>query len=142
MRSAAGWTTRPLTGDEQPVMSSIREHETRTDGERPRRRLAFLISPGWIAIILAVLAFAAACFWILSPWQFGRNEERSAQNAAITAAVTAPAVPVTDLLSTSGQPPENVSWHVVTATGHFDPDPQIQVRLRQGGQGQPVSGGT
>lgn len=120
-------------------MSSIREHPTRTDGERRRRRWAFLLSPGWIAVILAVLAFAAACFWILSPWQFGRNAERAAQNGAITAAVTAPAVPVADLMSTTGQPTEDVAWHVVTATGQFDPDPQIQVRLRQDGQGQPVS---
>ena len=120
-------------------MSSTREQPTRTDGERPRRRWAFLVSPGWIAVILAVLAFSAACFWILSPWQFGRNDERSAQNAAIAAAVTAPAVPVTDLLSSTGQPPEDIAWRVVTATGHFDPDPQIQVRLRQDGQGQPVS---
>jgi cytochrome oxidase assembly protein ShyY1 len=128
-----------LANDDEPVMSSIREHPTRTDGERPRRRWAFLISPGWIAVILAVLAFAAACFWILSPWQFGRNSERSAQNAAIAAAITASAVPVTDLLSGTGQPPEDVSWRVVTATGQFDPEPQIQVRLRQDGQGQPVS---
>jgi len=120
-------------------MSSIREHPTRADGQRPRRRWAFLASPSWIAVILAVLAFAAACFWVLSPWQFGRNSERSAQNAAIAAAITAPAVPVTDLLSSSGRPPEDVSWRIVTATGQFVPEPQIQVRLRQDGQGQPVS---
>ena len=46
------------------------------------KRLAFLLRPGWIAVILAGLAFAGACFFLLAPWQFNRNAERTAQNAA------------------------------------------------------------
>ncbi len=103
------------------------------------RRLAFLLRPGWIAVIVAALAFAGACFFVLAPWQFSRNAERSAQNAAITAAVTAPPVPVLDLMSTSSPPPESATWHVVTATGTFDPARQVQVRLRQTTAGQPIS---
>ena len=119
-------------------MSSTREHPT-VDGDRPRRRWAFLASPGWIGVILAGLAFAAACFFILSPWQFDRNDERTAQNAAIEASLNAPAVPVTELLSASGRPPGDVAWRVVTATGEFDQSRQVQVRLRQDSNGQPVS---
>ena len=120
-------------------MSSTREHPAVTDQGRPRRRLAFLASPGWIGIILAVLAFSAACFFILAPWQFGRNAERTAQNNAVDASITAPAVPVAELMSTSAQPPGDVAWRVVTATGEFDPTRQVQVRLRQDENGNPVS---
>jgi cytochrome oxidase assembly protein ShyY1 len=103
------------------------------------KRLAFLLRPGWIAVILAGLAFAGACFFLLAPWQFGRNAERSAQNAAITAAQTAPAVPAFELMSTDAAPQESALWHVVTATGTFDPSRQVLVRLRQNSAGQPIS---
>ncbi len=103
------------------------------------RRLAFLLRPGWIAVILAALAFAGACFFLLAPWQFGRNTERSAQNAAITASLTAPAVPVLDLMSDTAPPAGSATWHVVTATGTFDPSRQVIVRLRQDAAGQPIS---
>ena len=103
------------------------------------KRLAFLLRPGWIAVILAGLAFAGACFFLLAPWQFNRNAERSAQNAAITAALGAAPVPVSELMSTSAQPSEGALWHVVTATGTFDESRQVQVRLRQNSAGQPIS---
>ena len=109
---------------DRPV-TNTREHPAAAPDSRPRRRWAFLLRPGWIAIILAAFAFAAACFLLLSPWQFDRNSERSAQNTAIDASITAPAVPVTDLLSTTGPPPQDVSWRVVTATGEFDPARQL-----------------
>ena len=103
------------------------------------KRLAFLLRPGWIAVILAGLGFAAACFFLLAPWQFNRNAERTAQNAAITAALGADPVPVSELMSTSAQPSEGALWHVVTATGTFDESRQVQVRLRQNSAGQPIS---
>lgn len=103
------------------------------------KRLAFLFRPGWIAVILAGLAFAAACFFLLAPWQFNRNAERSAQNAAITAALGADPVPVSELMSTAAQPAQGALWHVVTATGTFDESRQVQVRLRQNSAGQPIS---
>jgi len=120
-------------------VSSTREHPAVTTEGKPRRRLAFLASPGWIGVILAVLAFSAACFFLLAPWQFGRNAERTAQNNAVDASITAPAVPVGELMSTSAQPPGDIAWRVVTATGEFDPSRQVQVRLRQDANGNPVS---
>ena len=120
-------------------MSSTREHPAVVDEGTPRRRWRFLLSPGWIGVILAVLAFSAACFFILAPWQFSRNAERTAQNDAVNAAITAPPVPVGDLMSTTAQPLGDVAWRVVTATGAFDPTRQVQVRLRQDENGNPVS---
>ena len=80
-------------------MTNTREHPATAPDSRARRRWAFLLRPGWIAIILAAFAFAAACFLLLSPWQFDRNSERSAQNTAIDASITAPAVPVTEVIA-------------------------------------------
>ena len=120
-------------------MSSIREHPGEVSQGPRHRRLAFLAKPGWIAIILVAFAFAGACFFLLAPWQFNRNDERVAQNTAIDAALTAPPVPVTDLLSVTAPPPPDISWRVVTATGEFDESRQVFVRLRQDSAGQPVS---
>jgi cytochrome oxidase assembly protein ShyY1 len=90
-------------------------------------------------MIAVVLGFAAACFLILAPWQFGRNAERSTQNDAVQAAVSAAAVPVTDLMSTAAEPPADAIWRPVTATGVYEPDRQVYVRLRQDSGGNPVS---
>ena len=120
-------------------MSSTREHPAVVDDGKPRRRWRFLLSPGWIGVILATLAFSAACFFILAPWQFSRNAERTAQNDAVNASITAPPVPVGELMSTTAQPPADLAWRVVTATGAFDPTRQVQVRLRQDENGNPVS---
>jgi cytochrome oxidase assembly protein ShyY1 len=120
-------------------VSSIREHPAEVAPGRRPHRLAFLARPGWIGIILVAFAFAGACFFILAPWQFDRNDERVTQNAAIDAALTAPSVPVTDLLSVTAPPSPDISWRVVTATGEFDESRQVFVRLRQDAAGQPVS---
>jgi cytochrome oxidase assembly protein ShyY1 len=90
-------------------------------------------------MIAVVLGFAAACFLILAPWQFGRNAERSTQNDAVQAAVGAAAVPVTDLMSTTAEPPPDAIWRPVTATGVYEPGRQVYVRLRQDSGGNPVS---
>ena len=112
----------------------------RPDAPAPTRgRFAFLLSPGWIAAILGAVAFAMTCFLLLAPWQFARHTERAAQNAAITAALAAQPVPVEDLMNAAGQPPQGALWRVVTATGTFDGERQVQVRLRQDSNGNPVS---
>ena len=64
-------------------------------GDRPRRRWRFLLTPGWLAAIALAVLFATACFTVLAPWQFSRDAERSAQNDAVTAAVSA--APIADL---------------------------------------------
>ena len=106
---------------------------------RPHRRFAFLAKPGWLGAIAGALAFAAACWLILAPWQFGRNTETSQTNAGIDAALHATALPVDQRLSTTGQPAEQSIWQPVTATGTFVPDREYYVRLRQDDAGNPVS---
>jgi cytochrome oxidase assembly protein ShyY1 len=93
--------------------------------------LSFLLRPGWIALVVGVIVFSGACFYILSPWQFGRNSERSAQNAEITNAVNDPAVPLRRLLSVGQEPPASYDWREVTMSGRYLPADEVVARLRQ-----------
>ena len=114
------------------------------DGSGPERRslgskLRFLITPRWIALIIGSISFALACYLILAPWQFGRNTERSAQNAAVAAALKADPVPIGDLMSTTAQPAADAIWHSVKATGTFEKSREVYIRLRQDAAGNPAS---
>ncbi len=112
-----------------------------TDGSTPRStlaRLRFLVTPRWIALIIAAISFTLACYFFLAPWQFDRNAEQSAQNKAISAALAADPVAIDRLMSTEAQPPDDAIWHTVTATGSFDPDGQAYIRLRHDNDGGPA----
>lgn len=104
-----------------------------------RSRLAFLMRPGWIGAVVAAIVFAVLCFTVLAPWQFSRNQQRSAQNAAIAAAVNAPAQPLDERLPPGDQVQQDEIWQQATATGVFLTEMQVLVRLRQDGAGQPAS---
>jgi cytochrome oxidase assembly protein ShyY1 len=110
-----------------------------TQSVRPRNRFGFLLKPGWIGAIVGALAFTAACWLILAPWQFSRHSETAAANHAIDAANTATPVPVRNLLSTDAEPEVHDAYQPVTATGVFDPSHTFYVRLRQDNGGNPVS---
>jgi cytochrome oxidase assembly protein ShyY1 len=78
-----------------------------------------------------VIIFAGACFYILSPWQFGRNAQRSAQNSEITNALNDPAVPLRQLLRVGQEPPSGYDWREVTMSGTYLPADETVARLRQ-----------
>ncbi|MET3806464.1 cytochrome oxidase assembly protein ShyY1 [Nakamurella sp. UYEF19] len=102
-------------------------------------RFRFLLKPGWLGAVVAALAFTAACWMVLAPWQFSRNAENTATNNSIRTALTATPVAVRQLLSTTTQPDDEAVYKPVTATGTFDPQNTYYVRLRQDSQGNPVS---
>ncbi len=90
--------------------------------------MRFLLRPGWLALIAAVLAFVVACYTFLAPWQFGREAEREAQQAAIAAATATPPAPLEQVAPdgiTSA-----VEWRQVTVTGSYLPEDEAVVRLR------------
>lgn len=95
------------------------------------RRLKFLLQPGWMALVIGVIIFAGACFWILSPWQFGRNSERTAQNDAISSAEQTGPAPLRQLLPATGEPPGHLEWREVTVSGRYLPADEQVARLRQ-----------
>jgi cytochrome oxidase assembly protein ShyY1 len=95
------------------------------------RRLRFLLRPGWLALVLGVLIFAGACFWVLSPWQFGRNDQRQSQISTLSQALTQAPEPLAKFLPGDGQPAADQEWFQVTASGHFLPSADTVVRLQE-----------
>jgi len=94
------------------------------------RTLKFLLRPSWIALVVGVLAFSFACFYLLSPWQFGRNSERVAQNDAIQASLTATPQPLNSVLPPGVAPTSKTEWSRVTITGTYLPQYEVVARLR------------
>ena len=94
------------------------------------RRLTFLLRPGWIALILVVIAFAYLAFTVLAPWQLGKNARTSKENHQIQASLSAPPVAVTTELPNQDSAAPDAQWRQVTATGHYLPEAQALARLR------------
>lgn len=101
------------------------------------RSLRFLFRPSWIALVVGVLAFAFTCFSLLSPWQFGRNAEREAQNNAIQASLSASPRPLNVVLPPGVAPSTATEWSRVTMTGTYLPEDEVVARLRTV-QGEPA----
>ncbi|MFP5020625.1 SURF1 family cytochrome oxidase biogenesis protein [Pseudonocardia phyllosphaerae] len=91
--------------------------------------MRFLLRPGWIAFVVAVLAFVVACYTLLAPWQFGREEQRNAESRAIAQADATPPVPFASLVPGTEIPGDAV-WRRVALTGEFDRAAESVVRLR------------
>jgi len=94
------------------------------------RRLAFLLRPGWIALVLVVIAFTYLCFMVLAPWQLGKNTRTSRENHQIESSLNTAAVPLKTLLPQQDSSAPDAQWRKVTATGHYLPDVQVLARLR------------
>jgi cytochrome oxidase assembly protein ShyY1 len=83
-----------------------------------------------LALTLAVLTFAVACYALLAPWQFSRHEQRSATNAAVRASFGAPPVPLADLLAPGTAPDQRTEWRLARVTGTYLPAAEAVARLR------------
>jgi cytochrome oxidase assembly protein ShyY1 len=90
----------------------------------------FLLRPGWLALIVAVVSFVVACYTLLAPWQFGREAQRDAAQQAIDDGDRVPPVPLADLSPPgAGAPPER-EWRQATVSGVYLPAAEAVVRLR------------
>ena len=92
--------------------------------------MRFLLRPGWLAFIALVVGFAVACYTLLAPWQFGREEQREAQERAITTADATPPVPLAQLVPPGSAVTPELQWRQVTITGSYLPGAEAVVRLR------------
>jgi cytochrome oxidase assembly protein ShyY1 len=90
----------------------------------------FLLRPGWLAFITLVVGFAVACYALLAPWQFGREEQKDAQERAIATANAAAPVPLAELVPTGAGVTPELEWRQVTLTGTYLPEADGVVRLR------------
>lgn len=93
------------------------------------RRLRFLLRPGWFALAAVVALFAYLCFTVLAPWQLGKNTSTSHRNELINESVNAEPVAIEQLLSGPGFA-DGDEWRRVVATGSYDTDNEVLVRLR------------
>ncbi|SOJ55954.1 putative SURF1-like protein [Mycobacterium simulans] len=94
------------------------------------RGLAFLLRPGWIALILVVVAFTYLCFMVLAPWQLGKNTRTSRENQQIEYSLNTPPVSLKTFLPQQDSSAPAAQWRRVTATGHYLADVQVLARLR------------
>lgn len=93
-------------------------------------RLALRLRPGWIALVLVVVAFTYLCFMVLAPWQLGKSAKTSRENHQIETSLNTPPVPLKTLLPEQGSLTSDAQWRRVTATGHYLPKVEVLVRLR------------
>ncbi|MEV0948375.1 SURF1 family protein [Rhodococcus sp. NPDC049939] len=100
------------------------------------QRLKFLLRPGWLVLILVVAGFAFMCFYVLAPWQLGKNTSTEQRNQLIADSVDADPVPVESLLSGAAVD-QGDEWRRVTATGEYVQNSDLLVRLRSF-EGQPA----
>src|SRR5690349_13465538 len=91
--------------------------------------MRFLLRPGWLAFIVAVVGFAVVCYTFLAPWQFGREADRDSQQHAIDVAAVTPPVPFAQLVPGPAVP-TSAEWRQVEVTGTFLPEAETLVRLR------------
>ncbi|GAC57080.1 hypothetical protein GOHSU_16_00370 [Gordonia hirsuta DSM 44140 = NBRC 16056] len=92
--------------------------------------LRTLLRPGWLLTTVLVLAFAAACFLILAPWQLGKNSETEHRNELLRSATQIDAVPLEELVAPGRSLAADDEWREVRLTGRYLPDEQIMMRLR------------
>jgi cytochrome oxidase assembly protein ShyY1 len=89
----------------------------------------FLFSRHWLGILAAVVLFAAAC-GLLADWQLHRLAGKHARNHLIKINLHAPPTPADIALAVGHDPAGNREWRPVRASGHWDVDHQLLVRLR------------
>lgn len=94
------------------------------------RRLTFLLRPSWVILAVLVVAFAYLCFTVLAPWQLGKNTTTSHRNQLIADSVRADPVNITTVLGTPATDETHSEWRKVIASGSYQPDSTVLVRLR------------
>ena len=88
------------------------------------------LRPGWAIGLLAVVLFTYACFTVLAPWQLGKSEQLDERNSRLTESVQAPPIPLAEALASPASFTDR-EWHLVTVSGHWLPDAEVLLRLRQ-----------
>lgn len=89
-----------------------------------------LLRPGWLALGVVVVAFAAMCFTLLAPWQLGKNSATDQRNDLIASAVSQSAVPIDDVAPAGAGFDPATEWREVTLRGRYLTDQEVLVRLR------------
>lgn len=92
------------------------------------------LRPGWIALAIVVVAFAALCFSLLAPWQLGKNSATEHRNELIKSAVATAPVPIDTVAPGGSAFDPSTEWREVRLTGRYLDDHEVLARLRSVGE--------
>ncbi|WP_408931082.1 SURF1 family protein [Corynebacterium sp. YSMAA1_1_D6] len=90
--------------------------------------LKTFLKPGWVLLLLFVVAFSYFAFTVLAPWQLGKDDKIVERNHLIEEAYESDPQPVQDVFSTDGS--LNKEWTRAEVTGRYLPDQEVLLRLR------------
>lgn len=91
--------------------------------------LKTFLKPGWVLLLLFVVAFSYLAFTVLAPWQLGKDDDIVERNELITHAYEADPQPVEDLVDDHGAI-KNDEWSRATLHGRYLPQDEVLLRLR------------
>ena len=91
--------------------------------------LKTFLKPGWVLLLLFVVAFSYLAFTVLAPWQLGKDDDIVERNELITHAYEADPQPVEDLVDDHGAI-KNDEWSRATLHGRYLPKDEVLLRLR------------
>ena len=97
----------------------------------------FLLTGRWLALALVAVVLAGVCTR-LGLWQFGRLDDRRADNDVVRANLDAPAVPVQEATQVSVPLEADEQWRPVTLRGSYAAGDQILVRFASLGSSRGV----
>ena len=89
-----------------------------------------MLRPGWLALVVVVVAFAALCFSVLAPWQLGKSSSTSQRNDLIKEAVATATEPIEQVAPAGAGFDPSTEWREVSLTGSYLPQQQALARLR------------
>lgn len=96
--------------------------------------LKTFLRPGWLLLAVFVVTFAAACFWVLAPWQLGKNSDTEHRNNLIKSAESTSPVPIDQLAPPNKAFNPDSEWREVSLTGQYLDSKQVLIRLRTAGE--------
>lgn len=91
--------------------------------------LKTFLKPGWVLLLLFVVAFSYLAFTVLAPWQLGKDDDIVERNELITHAYEADPQPVEDLVDGNGAIKDD-EWSRATLHGKYMPQDEVLLRLR------------
>lgn len=97
----------------------------------------FLLTRQWVFLTLLGVVLIPTMIE-LGFWQLHRHENRVARNEEVSASLSAPTVPVTELTGEGRAPREDDKFRTVTATGTYDEKHEVVVRHRTAADGDTI----
>ena len=90
--------------------------------------LKTFLKPGWVLLLIFVVAFSYLTFTVLAPWQLGKDDQIVERNHLIEEAYDSDPQPIEEVFSADGT--LNKEWTRAELTGHYLPDQEVLLRLR------------